>query len=433
MKLYSTNNSYHITDLRTAVMHSLAPDNGLYMPTEIPLLPKGFVGGIQQRSMQDIGYEICKNLFKSALSNASIANIIEECMDIQTPVHRLKENIYSLELWHGPTAAFKDFGARFLAAIMAYFNSNETKPLTILVATSGDTGGAVASAFLNVPGIEIIILYPKEKVSLLQEKQLTTLGNNIHALEIEGTFDDCQDLVKQAFQDKELNVKYRFSSANSINIARLIPQTFYYFDAYRQVVDQNKKIAFSVPCGNLGNLTAGLIAMRMGLPVSKFIAATNINNALPQYLETAIFTTHKSIATISNAMDVGKPSNFPRLLALYKNDFKELSHDIHGNYSTDTQTLDEIRYVFQESGYITDPHGAIAHRALRNYLEGDISTLGIFLETAHPAKFSEIVNEAIGQEVEIPDNLKNLESKQKNAILMSAHYPEFKEYLMSRD
>lgn len=432
MQLYSTNNPNLKSDLKNAVLKSLAEDKGLYMPEIIPSLDPNFIENIEQYSFQEIAFKICSTLFNDYIPSDDLKEIIHRAINFEAPVVMLDDHIGSLELWHGPSLAFKDFGARFMAALMSYFNKGNDEKLTILVATSGDTGGAVAFGFLGVPGVEVIILYPKGKVSLLQEKQLTTLGQNITAIEINGTFDDCQALVKEAFLDKELNDKYRLSSANSINISRLIPQSFYYFEAYKQVKKFGKKIVFSVPSGNFGNLTAGLLAAKMGLPVHQFLAATNINKIVPYYLETGIFDPKPSIATISNAMDVGNPSNFPRMSELFQKNWESMVSIITGYYYTDEETREEMKLIYDKHDYVADPHGAIGYRALREYLEEDPECIGIFLETAHPAKFQDVVNETLDIEVEIPERLSVLASGEKIATLLGTEFSSFKNFLLAR-
>lgn len=427
MQLYSTNNPSFKVELKEAVMQSLAPDKGLYMPEVIPVLDKDFIENIENYSFQEISYTVSKNLIGDYIPDADLQNIVKSAIDFPAPVHMLSENIGALELWHGPSLAFKDFGARFMAALMSYFIKNENQNTTILVATSGDTGGAVAAGFYKTPGIEVIILYPSGKVSDLQEKQLTTLGENITAVEIEGTFDDCQALVKEAFLDSELNKKYHLSSANSINIARLIPQSFYYFEAYKQVKKFGKEIVFSVPSGNFGNLTAGLMAKRMGLPVKRFIAATNINKIVPEYLSSGIYNPKPSQATISNAMDVGNPSNFVRILDLYNKDFVAISKDVSGFWLDDNETKEAMKEAYQKYRYICDPHGAIGYKSLHNL---DANEIGLFLETAHPAKFLDTVESTLDIKIEIPDGLASIADKTKQAIKMESDFKSFKSYLL---
>jgi threonine synthase len=429
MQLYSTNNKNLKVSLKNAVMTSLSPDKGLYMPEIIPVLNPEFIKNIQKYSFQEIAFEVSKALAHNCISDEDLKEIISSSINFPAPVHMLNENIGSLELWHGPSLAFKDFGARFMAALMSYFIKDENKNVTILVATSGDTGGAVAAGFYKTPGIEVVILYPSGKVSDLQEKQLTTLGENITALEVTGTFDDCQKLVKEAFLDEALNKKYNLSSANSINIARLIPQTFYYFEAYKQVKQYGKNVVFSVPSGNFGNLTAGLLAKKMGLPVKRFIAATNLNHIVPDYLETGIYTPKPSITTISNAMDVGNPSNFTRILDLYDNDIDALRKDITGFWLNDDDTKAAMKDALKKYNYICDPHGAIGYQSLQTLSNDE---LGIFLETAHPAKFMTTVQETLNQEIKIPDSLEAIKNKEKISFLIDTKFESLKRYLIER-
>lgn len=408
-------------------MQSLAPDKGLYMPESFPALSKSFISELERLSFQEISYEVAHNIIGSYIPSGDLKDIVSGAINFPAPVEILSDQIGALELWHGPSLAFKDFGARFMAALMSYFIRNENKNTTILVATSGDTGGAVAAGFYNTPGIEVIILYPSGKVSDLQEKQLTTLGNNIRALEINGTFDDCQALVKQAFLDEDLNKKYHLSSANSINIARLIPQSFYYFEGYKQVIKYGKNVVFSVPSGNFGNLTAGLIAKKMGLPVKRFIAATNINKIVPDYLISGIYQPKPSEATISNAMDVGNPSNFVRILDLYDHDYTALSRDISGFWADDEGTKAAMKDAYSKYKYVCDPHGAIGYKSMQLLKEDEF---GIFLETAHPAKFLDTVDSTLDIKTVIPDALSMLQSRKKVATFLENDFAGFKQFLL---
>jgi len=429
MQLFSTNNPKYIVDLKTAVMQSLAPDKGLYMPENIPVLPPQFYSELDNMTLPEIGTEVTAALVGDSIARIDIESIVTQAINFAAPLVVLDEHIASLELWHGPSLAFKDFGARFMAQLMSYFMRGEDRKTTILVATSGDTGGAVAAGFYQTPGIEVIILYPSGKVSHLQEKQLTTLGDNIYAVEVDGTFDDCQALVKEAFLDDTLNEKYNLSSANSINIARLIPQSFYYFEAYRQIQDKSKNIIFSVPSGNFGNLTAGLMAKKMGLPIHHFIAATNANDIVPHYLDTGVYIPKPSVATISNAMDVGSPSNFVRIQNLYDFDHAAISRDIKGYMLSDAATVLAIQDAYDRYGYITDPHGAIGYQSLKNLKPNEY---GIFLETAHPAKFLDTVIEALNQSIDIPKALSAIAHKTKVATKLSTDFEGFKAYMMGR-
>jgi threonine synthase len=432
MKLYSTNNPTIEVSLKEAIFKGLPDDNGLFMPVSIPRLDEDFFQNIDKLSFQEIAFEVSKALIGEDVPATDLKKIIEDVLTFDAPVLQVHDNIYVLELFHGPSLAFKDFGARFMARLMAYFLQNEKKDINILVATSGDTGSAVAQGFLDMPGIKVTILYPSGKVSDIQEKQLTTLGKNITALEVDGTFDDCQRLVKEAFLDKELNSKINLSSANSINISRLIPQTFYYFYAYAQLKKAGKPVVFSVPSGNFGNLCGGLIAKKMGLPVHKFIASTNANDIVPDYLLKGIFNPRASVRTISNAMDVGNPSNFVRLLALYDMDINKIRIDIEGKTYTDKQTSEIIRDVYNKTGYILDPHGAVGYLGLADYLKSEKENVnGVFLATAHTTKFLEVVEDVIGKKIELPSRLKEIVNKEKKSIPLSPELINLKAFLLS--
>jgi threonine synthase len=432
MSFYSTNKQTPVVSLKEAVIKGLADDNGLFMPTHIPQLPASFFKNIQDLTLPEIALEVAGTLLKDEIGREDLRNIVEDSLNFDIPVVNMHDNIYSLELFHGPTSAFKDVGARFMARLLAHFTQGSQKHLTVLVATSGDTGSAVANGFLGVPGIDVIILYPSGKVSDIQEKQLTTLGQNITALEIDGTFDDCQYLVKKAFLDKELNQKLQLTSANSINIARLIPQSFYYHYAYAQVKNKGQEVVFSTPSGNYGNITGGLLAKRMGLPVNKFLAATNRNDIVPEYLHTGHYLPRPSEHTISNAMDVGNPSNFARLMDMYGNSLEKMREEIVGYRFTDEETRQLMREVHAQYKYILDPHGAIGYGALRDYLKDKPNLTGIFLETAHPAKFMDVVEETIGLKIEIPSNLEQLLHRPKKSIKMGLEYNDLKNFISSR-
>ncbi len=434
MKLYSTNDKNNIVSFKDAVIHGIAKDGGLFMPTEIPILDKIFFETISDYSLNEIAFKVSEAFLKDDLTEDEISSIISAAFDFSAPLTQLDENINILELFHGPTLAFKDFGARFMAQTLSTLNKKNDKEITILVATSGDTGSAVANGFYKSKGINVILLYPSGKVSKLQEQQLTTLNENITALEVEGTFDDCQRLVKSAFKDNEIKQKLTLSSANSINIARLLPQSFYYFYAYAQLKDKTKKTIISVPSGNFGNLTAGLFSRAMGLPIDKFIAATNSNDVFPKYLESGKFLVKPSVLTISNAMDVGNPSNLARIQALYDNDVTKIRDVIFSSSFSDDQTKAKMKDVFDTNKYVIDPHGAVGFLALEKYLEeNNINNYnGIVLETAHPAKFIDIVEEVIKHKIEIPDRLKACLEKKKNAIKTSNKFTDFKEYLMQK-
>lgn len=428
MSYYSTNDPALKVSLEEAVLSGLASDGGLYMPLQINRMDPAFLGRLPQLSFQEMAFEIAHHFLQKEIPKADLKAIVEKSISFDAPLIQLSENIFSLELFHGPTLSFKDFGARFMAGLMGYFLRNQKEELHILVATSGDTGSAVANGFLNVPGIRVWILYPKGQVSHIQEQQLTTMGDNVAALEIEGTFDDCQGLVKQAFKDAELSQRMRLTSANSINIARLIPQSFYYFSAYAQLKTAEPLI-ISVPSGNFGNLTAGLFAKKMGLPIERFVAATNSNDSVPRYLQTGLFESHPSKKTISNAMDVGNPSNFARMRELYP-DLEKMRRDIYGVSFSDLQTEEGIKEIYQKYHYIADPHGAIAYLGLADYFK-DRKGLGVFLETAHPAKFLEVIEPLIRTEVNIPEQLVVALSKKKSAKGLSNQYQAFKESLLN--
>lgn len=432
MQLYSTKNKSITASLKEAVFKGLPSDNGLFMPSHIPTLPASFFENIEQYSFQEIAIEVCKALIGEDVPEEEIKKIINDVITFEAPVIAIENNIFVLELFHGPSLAFKDFGARFMARLMSYFLSqDQSKEINILVATSGDTGSAVAQGFLNMPGIRITILYPSGKVSDIQEKQLTTLGQNITALEIDGVFDDCQRLVKEAFLDDELNAAMNLSSANSINISRLIPQTFYYFWAYAQLKKTGKQLVFCVPSGNFGNLCGGLIAKKMGLPVERFVAATNANDIIPTYLNTGQFTPKPSVSTISNAMDVGNPSNYQRLKDLYGDVLDDVREDIIGKSYTDLETNLAMTHVYKDTGYVLDPHGAVAYLGIKDYLEeSGTSANGVFLATAHPTKFLDVVEVAIGKSIPLPERLQAIVSKEKVSIKMGSDFYDFKKFLM---
>ena len=414
-------------------MMGLPKDNGLFMPTNIGKLRKSILADIESLSFKDISYEICKNLIGDELEDKVLQRIVDNSITFPAPLVELDDHTFVLELFHGPSMAFKDFGARFMAQLMGHYNENENQHLNILVATSGDTGGAVAAGFYNTPGVNVVILYPSGKVSDIQEKQLTTLGRNITALEIDGTFDDCQALVKQAFLDKELQQRLRLSSANSINIARLIPQSFYYFEAYKQLPNKALDFICSVPSGNFGNLTAGVFAKEMGLPIKHFLAATNANDVIPTYLESGEFLPRPSVRTISNAMDVGNPSNFGRLKNIYSglgSTWNNMRHDIKGFRYTDDYTRAAIKEVDAMFDYTIDPHGAIGYLAYRQYQKYFNNTAGVIFETAHPAKFLQDVEKVLNRKIAIPEKLIDLLDKKKESVLLSKSFDEFKSWLL---
>lgn len=434
MKYYSTNHGSPEVTLEEAVVKGLAPDRGLYMPERIKELPKSFFDRIDVLSFHEIAFAVADAFFGEDITQDKLKRIVAETLNFDTPVVKVSDTIYSLELFHGPTAAFKDVGARFMARMLGHFisQSGSDEEITVLVATSGDTGSAVANGFLGVKGIKVVVLYPSGKVSEIQEKQFTTLGWNITAVEVDGTFDDCQRLVKSAFLDDELNAKMKLTSANSINVARFLPQSFYYFHGYAQMKRAGKagELVVCVPSGNFGNITAGLFAHRMGLPVKRFIAANNRNDVFMQYLDTGIYTPRESVATVANAMDVGDPSNFARILDLYGHDVDKVRKDVSGCAFTDQQIKDCIARVNKQDSYLLDPHGACGYLGLEEGLEK--GETGILLETAHPAKFLETVEQATGQPVKIPAVLKKFMSGEKQSVKMSSAFEDFKTWLMDR-
>lgn len=433
MNYYSTNGTAPMADLKKAVVKGLAEDRGLYMPEHIKTLPQAFFDNIQDMSFRDIAYNVAAAFFGEDIDGDALQDIVYDTLSFDCPVVKVTDNIYSLELFHGPTLAFKDVGARFMARLLQYFlrRSGNDEQVNVLVATSGDTGSAVANGFLGVEGIHVYVLYPKGKVSPIQECQFTTLGHNITAIEVDGVFDDCQALVKSAFMDAELNEHMRLTSANSINVARFLPQAFYYFNAYAQLRRQGKanSMVVCVPSGNFGNICAGLFAKRMGLPIKHFIAANNANDVFYQYLQTGIYTPQPSIQTIANAMDVGDPSNFARIYDLYGKDWKAIRTDISGATYTDEQIADTMRQVFKTIGYVCDPHGACGFRALSERLRD--GETGVFLETAHPAKFKQTVDNILGSDIEIPAKLQAFMNGKKQSVAMSSDFKAFKQFLLS--
>ena len=433
MILYSTQKSSPNVSFEEAIFRGLPPDNGLYMPTEIKRLPDSFFDTIQDLSLVEIAEVVCNNLLGDDLSEAEIKSIITSSMNFEAPLFSLEPGVEILELFHGPSMAFKDFGARFMAAVMSHYLVKHQREIRILVATSGDTGGAVAQGFFNTPGISVTILYPSGKVSDIQEMQLTTLGGNVEALEIEGTFDDCQRLVKEAFLDVDLRAKFNLASANSINIARLIPQSFYYFAAYAEAKRKglSDPLVFSVPSGNFGNLSAGLMAYQMGLPVKAFIAACNENHPVPDYLSTGVYDPKSSVETISNAMDVGSPSNFVRMQILSEGVLDEIQQVVKGYFTDDVQTKKRMAEVYEKTGYIMCPHTAVGYDGLLQYQKecGDAVT-GVVLSTAHYAKFLPTVEAVIGGKVPVPLRLSELLDKQKKSILLGTDFEGFKKFLL---
>ena len=433
MQYYSTNGIAPKVSLQEAVVRGLAPDKGLYMPERIPTIPQAFFNNIGEMTLQDIAFVVANTLFGDDIDSATLKEIVNETLNFDIPLVHVDENRYSLELFHGPTLAFKDVGARFMARLLSYFNKQKgTKDVNVLVATSGDTGSAVANGFLGVQGVRVFVLYPKGKVSKIQEAQFTTLGKNITALEISGTFDDCQALVKSAFMDDELNEKLQLTSANSINVARFLPQMFYYFYAYAQLAKMGKpldNVVISVPSGNFGNITAGLIGKRMGLPIKRFIAANNKNDIFYQYLLSGNYNPRPSISTIANAMDVGAPSNFARILDLYGNSHSAIKAEISGCTYTDEQIAETLKDTYNKTNYLLDPHGAVGYRSLLDGLNEN--EIGIFLETAHPAKFKDTVESIIDNNVSIPGKLAAFMKGNKSTIKLPASFSNFKKYLLT--
>lgn len=427
MKYYSTNNRELRASFKDAVIHSLPADNGLYYPETIPELDGSWVLDLKNHSKAEIGYEVAKRFVGDEIPRDRLFSIVEETVDFDLPLVQVNNQIHSLELYHGPTWAFKDMGARFLSRCMGYFTEQDNREINILVATSGDTGGAVAAGFHGVDGVKVTILFPKGKVSDVQQKQLTTWGGNIRALEVDGTFDDCQKLVKTAFLDKELSKQLNLSSANSINIARLVPQSFYYFFAFQQLASW-EQVVVSVPSGNYGNLTAGLLAWRMGLPIRRFIAGSNANTIVPDYLQTGIYEPKLSIQTYANAMDVGAPSNFVRMLEIFGNDFRSLIDIISGFSLSDEEILEVMRICKREDDYMLDPHGSIGYQALIEMLEE--KEQGIFLETAHPVKFLDVVEKALKEVPDYSEKIESLISKEEAFETITTAYDEFKATLV---
>ncbi len=433
MKFYSTNNITTRTSFKDAVFNSMPQDKGLYMPLTIPKLDDEFLKNLHHYTFPEIAFHVAKNLLGDDIPTTDLKAIIDDAINFDAPIVELEENVYVLELFKGPSLAFKDFGARFMSRVMSCFLQDGEKQLDVLVATSGDTGGAVALGFLGVPNTRVTILYPKGKVSGIQELQLTTNGKNIRAIEVDGTFDDCQALVKQAFIDDELNQEFRLTSANSINIARLIPQTFYYFNAYAQLLRQGKKkVVFAVPSGNFGNIGAGLLAWKMGLPVEQFIAATNANDTVSEFLQTGTYQPKPSVQTISNAMDVGNPSNWVRIVDMFKQDESQLKAQITGFSYTDQETLTALENIYNNYNYIACPHTAIGWQALKDWQQNQTASevAGVFLSTAHPCKFPDVLPKHIADAIEVPKEVKALEGKLKKATALSVDFEKFKRYLL---
>ncbi len=427
MKFHSLNNPTEKVSFKDAVVAGIAPDKGLYFPEHITPLPTSFFENIASLSNQGIAFKAIHQFVSEDITDTQLQSILERVLDFDFPVVDIEDNVGTLELFHGPTMAFKDVGARFMANCLGCF-SKEGEEVTVLVATSGDTGGAVANGFLGVEGVKVVILYPSGKVSEIQEKQLTTLGRNIKAIEVDGTFDDCQTMVKTAFLDKDITTSKKLTSANSINVARWLPQLFYFLFAYKQAKMQHKEIVFSIPSGNFGNICAGMVAQRLGMPVNHFIAATNINDTVPQFMASGSYRPKPSSVTISNAMDVGDPSNFIRIRHLYHNDFELLAKNLSSYAFDDDTTKQAMKSVYKKTGYVMDPHGAVGYLGLKKYQETHANTYGIFLETAHPIKFLDVVENNLDITLEIPPRIKSIMGKEKVATQI-ATYGELKSIL----
>jgi threonine synthase len=429
MHYYSTSNRALKFGLREAVLKGLAPDRGLFMPAAIPVITRDMLEKFREMDLTGIAVALSGTLFGDDIPKSELKIITGEAINFDTPLVEVEKGLYALELFHGPTLAFKDVGARFLARLLSYFTKDMDQDIHVLVATSGDTGSAVANGFLGVKGIRVHVLYPSGGVTPLQEKQFTTLGENITALEVDGTFDDCQKLVKQAFMDQDLTGRMTLTSANSINLARFLPQAFYYFRAWAQL-EPGTKVFFSVPSGNYGNMTAGLVAREMGLPVQTFLSANNINDVFASYLLTGRYQPRISIPTIANAMDVGDPSNFVRILDLFDNHYEWITEVLHGYSYSDREIREIIGRVYNQSGYLCDPHGATGYQAALSFRKEHPELTGIFLETAHPAKFRESVEEVIQKPVELPDRLAAFVNREKHSVLIRPDDREFREYLL---
>lgn len=427
MKFYSLNDKNHKVSFEQAVVEGLAPDKGLYFPENITPLPQSFFDNIENLSNEAIAFEAIRQFVGNEIPEGQLREIISETLSFDFPLVKVDDNIFSLELFHGPTMAFKDVGARFMSRCLGYFNRNDDKKVTVLVATSGDTGGAVASGFLGVQGVDVVILYPSGKVSDIQERQLTTLGQNISALEVDGVFDDCQDMVKRAFLDEDLE-NQNLTSANSINIARWLPQMFYFFFAYKMLKKLGKPLVVSCPSGNFGNICAGIMAKKLGLPLAHFVAATNANDTVPQFMKTGNYAAKPSVPTISNAMDVGNPSNFVRIQELYNSDLKAFEKDFSSYAFSDEETLFEMKNIHANTGYIAEPHGTVGYLGLKCELQHFQNAVGVFLETAHPIKFLDIVEPALGIKLDIPQQIKSVLGKKKKSMQISS-YQALKSFL----
>jgi len=429
MKFYSLNNQNIKVSFKDAVIAGIAPDKGLYFPEHITPLSVDFFEQIEQLSDHEIAFQAIHQFVSEDIPDEALKQIIANTLDFDFPVVDIEENVGTLELFHGPTMAFKDVGARFMANCLGYFSQGEKQDVTVLVATSGDTGGAVANGFLGVDGVKVVILYPSGKVSEIQEKQLTTLGQNIEAMEVDGVFDDCQRMVKTAFLDTEITDHKKLTSANSINVARWLPQLFYFLFAYKQAKSKGKEIVFSVPSGNFGNICAGMVAQKLGMPVKHFVASTNVNDVVPKFMESGVYEPMPSVATISNAMDVGDPSNFVRIRHLYQDDMETLQKSLSSHSFTDENTKAIMKEVYSKTGYVMDPHGAVGYLGLKEYQKSNPDTFGIFLETAHPVKFLDVVEDTLDISPRIPPQIMKVMDKEKKSYKISS-YEELKQFLL---
>ena len=430
MNYYSTNDKSAMVNFKDATILGQAPDRGLYFPERIPQVEKSLLDNIESLSDQEIAFRVIRPYAGDAINESDLQRIVDETINFPIPVVHIHDSIYTLELFHGPTLAFKDIGARFMSRCLSHFSKESSQKVTVLVATSGDTGGAVANGFYDVPGVEVVILYPSGKVSSVQEKQLTTLGKNIKALEVEGTFDDCQQMVKQAFMDEDLKAKMFLTSANSINVARWLPQQFYYFLAWKQWKFKDNPPVICVPSGNFGNICAGLLAQKSGLPVKHFIAATNANDIVTRYLQSGIYQSRKAVATLSNAMDVGDPSNFVRILELFQREYGIVKGALSSESVSDEETVQTIEKVKRSYNYLLDPHGAVGYAVLKKYLDVHTADKGIFLETAHPVKFYDVVEPVIKEKIPLPGSVQSIINKKKESVLMPAEFGELKNFLL---
>ena len=430
MQFYSLNKKAPKVSFKDAVITGIAPDKGLYFPESITPLSKSFFEEIENLSNQEIAFNVIHQFVSDEIPDEKLKKILANVLDFNFPVVEIEDNVVTLELFHGPTMAFKDVGARFMANCLGYFSKDSKNEVTVLVATSGDTGGAVANGFLGVKGVKVVILYPSGKVSDIQERQLTTLGQNITALEVDGTFDDCQKMVKNAFLDEELLQKMQLTSANSINVARWLPQLFYFLFAYKQSKPQGKEIVFSVPSGNFGNICAGMVAQKLGMPVKHFVAATNVNDTIREFMKTGKYNPKPSTATISNAMDVGDPSNFIRIRHLFKDDLAQISQRLSSFSFSDEETREAMKHIYNTSKYIADPHGAVGYLGLKRYQKTQPNTYGIFLETAHPVKFLDVVEEVIPEKLAIPSQIEKVMHKKKKSIHIKT-YENLKTFLIN--